>query len=162
MELLKPDVTIVSQRLDIFEHPNLKSRNDAKNDNFTKIYEKYWLEYSKFTKQIIIVEPYATFYKTDKESLIKLLRQSESLKDYFVSKNEMEKQVDSEWWRISESIVNCPICSTVDIRHHFCKGEKCDIYDASNNHLLYCDAGHLNSEGLARITPDIIKAIKKI
>lgn len=141
---------------------NLNSFNDTENDVITNELREYWDLYSKFTKQIIIIEPHPTFYKTPATSMLKLLREGQNIKDYYVTENDWDKEVNPGWWRIQASIDQCEICSTVSIKKHFCHEDKrCDIYDRETKFLFYCDLGHFSPLGTSKIMNNVVNKISK-
>lgn len=144
----------------LFNSP-LKSPDEAINDTVTQGMRKYWDEYSRLTKQIIIVEPHATFPDKPFASMTKLLRENQNLGDYYISGDEWDNEINPGWWRVQASIDKCKICSTVSIKKHFCHEEdrKCDIYDRKSKFMLFCDYAHLNSIGSKRISYDIVERI---
>ncbi|KAE9553762.1 hypothetical protein FO519_003030 [Halicephalobus sp. NKZ332] len=163
MELIKPDLTVVTQRLSVEERINgpLASFDDAKLDNTTQIFRQYWRAYSNFTKQIIVIEPHPTFETDPKADLSRLLRSNQSLDDYFVPKADLEKEVNPGWWRTLASIEDCKICTAIPTRQHFLHEDgKYDIYSRKTNFTLYCDSGHYSPLGVSRIMPDVVGAIK--
>uniref|UniRef100_A0A914PZ90 SGNH domain-containing protein n=1 Tax=Panagrolaimus davidi TaxID=227884 RepID=A0A914PZ90_9BILA len=166
MTVLKPDLMIVTQRLSVgnlFNTP-LNTFKDAKNDSITTIMKEYWKEYSELTKNIIIIEPHPTMYDSPKENLAKLLSLNASLDNYYISQKDYNAEVNPGWWRTLASIENCPKCSTISIRQHFCHNstKECDIYDHQKFLTYYCDPGHFTTIGVEKFIRDLAAAINKV
>uniref|UniRef100_A0AC34RN73 SGNH domain-containing protein n=1 Tax=Panagrolaimus sp. JU765 TaxID=591449 RepID=A0AC34RN73_9BILA len=150
VETVKPDVFITVNRLD---NVDTTWANNLDNDTKTLQIKKDILDFSKFTKHFIHIQPHFTSGEDNPEiaanNLAYKLSINESPQNITRTRISVENEVISTWTKVKHAAKSCKNCKLIEILDLFCDSNVCKLYDPTTRYAYFCDGVHFTEYGVS-------------